>query len=368
MPLDHEKFLAQDSTEQIESKSELQAELLRLDGIPLLREVSEIARKLMPIIDQISSYFQGVDRQTEKMWLQELGQKIMDAEKRAGERLASIDRLALDCSELADLKYDFLFNESRRLLAIGYNVDDSKRDESCYDLLASEARLCSYVAIAQGRLKQEHWFALGRMLTTASGELALLSWGGTMFEYLMPLLIMPTYENTLLNQTYISIVKRQIEYGQQRDVPWGISESGYNLIDANQIYQYRAFGVPGIGFKRGLAKDLVIAPYASALALMVSPAEGCINLQRMAGEGYLGNYGFYEAIDYTPSRLIQDQRNATVQSFMAHHQGMSFLSMAYVLLDRPMQRRFMANPIFQAADLLLQERVPKAKPFYPHAA
>ncbi len=173
-----EKFLAQDSTEQVGSKSELQAELLRLDGIPLLREVSEIARKLMPIIDQISSYFQGVDRQTEKMWLQELGQKIMDAEKRAGERLASIDRLALDCSELADIKYDFLFNESRRLLAIGYNVDDSKRDESCYDLLASEARLCSYVAIAQGRLKQEHWFALGRMLTTARRRagFALLGW------------------------------------------------------------------------------------------------------------------------------------------------------------------------------------------------
>ena len=189
-----------------------------------------------------------------------------------------------------------------------------------------------------------------------------------MFEYLMPLLIMPTYDNTLLNQTYRSTVKRQIEYGQQRGVPWGISESGYNIIDVNQIYQYRAFGVPGLGFKRGLAKDLVIAPYASALALMVSPAESCINLQRMAGEGYLGEYGFYEAIDYTRSRLIQDQRSATVRSFMAHHQGMSFLSMAYVLLDRPMQRRFMANPIFQATDLLLQERVPKAKPFYPHAA
>ena len=346
----------------------LQAELLRLDGIPLLREVPKTARELMPLIDQISSCFSGVDRQTERKWLQELGQKIMDAQRLAGERIASIERLAIDCSELADIKYDFLFNESRRLLAIGYNVDKSRRDESCYDLLASEARLCSYVAIAQGRLKQEHWFALGRMLTTAGGELALLSWGGTMFEYLMPLLIMPTYENTLLNQTYRSTVKRQIEYGQQRSVPWGISESGYNIIDVNQIYQYRAFGVPGLGFKRGLAKDLVIAPYASALALMVSPAEGCINLQRMAGEGYLGEYGFYEAIDYTPTRLTQDQRSATVRSFMAHHQGMSFLSMAYVLLDRPMQRRFMANPIFQAADLLLQEKVPIALPFYPHAA
>lgn len=363
----HEEFPAQDSTEQVGRRSELQAELLRLDLIPLLREVPQTARKLMPIIDQISSYFQGVDRQTERKWLQELGQKTMDAEKRAGERIASIEMLALDCRELADTKYDFLFNESRRLLAIGYNVDDSRRDEGCYDLLASEARLSSYIAIAQGRLKQEHWFSLGRMLTTAGGELALLSWGGTMFEYLMPLLIMPTYENTLLNQTYRSTVKRQIEYGQQRSVPWGVSESGYNIIDVNQIYQYRAFGVPGLGFKCGLAKDLVIAPYASALALMVSPAEGCINLQRMADEGYLGEYGFYEAIDYTQSRLIQDQTSATVRSFMAHHQGMSFLSMAYVLLDRPMQRRFMANPIFQAADLLLQERVPKAKPFYPHA-
>jgi len=348
--------------------SGLQAKLLGLDDIPLLRELPMTARNLMPLIDQISSFYCDVDRQIERKWLKDLGQKIIEAERRAGERITSIKRLAIDCSKLADIRYDFLFDESRRLLSIGYNVDDSRRDESCYDLLASEARLCSYVAIAQGRLKQEHWFALGRMLTKAGGELALLSWGGTMFEYLMPLLIMPTYENTLLNQTYGCAVKRQIEYGQQRGVPWGISESGYNLIDVNQIYQYRAFGVPGLGFKRGLAKDLVIAPYASALALMVSPLDGCINLQRMASEGYLGEYGFYEAIDYTPSRLAQDQKSATVRSFMSHHQGMSFLSMAYVLLDRPMQRRFMANPIFQAADLLLQERVPTALPFYPHAA
>lgn len=362
------EFLAQDSIQQIGRESDLQAELSRLDLIPLLREVPEIARKLVPIIDQIGSRFVGAEHQADRIWLQELSQKTMDGQRHACERIASIERLALDCSDLADIRYDFLFNESRRLLAIGYNVDDSRRDESCYDLLASEARLCSYVAIAQGRLKQEHWFALGRMLTTAGGELALLSWGGTMFEYLMPLLVMPTYENTLLNQTCRSTVKRQIEYGQQLSVPWGISESGYNLIDANQIYQYRAFGVPGLGFKRGLAKDLVIAPYASTLALMVCPAESCINLQRMACEGTLGEYGFYEAVDYTPSRLNQDQSSATVRSFMSHHQGMSFLSLDYVLLDRPMQRRFMANPIFRASDLLLQEKVPKAKPFYPHAS
>ena len=362
-----EDSLAQDSKEQAESRSELEAELLKLDRIPLLREVPETARKLMPIIDQISSRLRD-DCQTERKWLQDLSLKTMDAQRCTGQRIASIEKLALDCGELAEIRYDLLFDKSRRLLAIGYNVDVLKRDESCYDLLASEARLASFVAIAQGSLKQEHWFALGRMLTVAGGELALLSWGGTMFEYLMPQLIMPSYQNSLLDQTYRAIVRRQIEYGDHRKIPWGISESGYNMTDVNLIYQYRAFGVPGLGFKRGLIDDLVIAPYASALALIVEPVKACTNLQRMAAEGYVGRYGFYEAIDYTPSRLSPNETHATVQSFMAHHQGMSFLSLAYVLLDQPMQRRFMANPIFQAADLLLQERVPKALPFYPHAS
>jgi cyclic beta-1,2-glucan synthetase len=344
---------------------ELHTELLKLDSIPSLLEVPEMAMKLKPLIDEMLSIRQSKE---EREWLLQLKQMITQAGERAAERMVSIKKLALDCGELAEIRYDLLFDKSRRLLAVGYNVDDLRRDESCYDLLASEARLSSYVAIAQGSLKQEHWFALGRMLTIAGGELALLSWGGTMFEYLMPQLIMPTYENSLLNQTYRAIVRRQIEYGEQRGVPWGISESGYNMTDVNLIYQYRSFGAPGLGFKRGLIEDLVIAPYASALALMVEPAEACANLQRMAEEGYLGLYGFYEAIDYTPSRLSRDDISATVQSFMAHHQGMSLLSLAYVLLDRPMQRRFMANPIFQAADLLLQEQVPKASPFFPHAS
>ncbi len=360
------------SAERTGMLSQLQAELLRLDSIPSLREIPEMTLKLAPMIDQILGSIQGMGKQgmgqEERDWFLQLGQMITEAGNRAIDRISSIEKIAEECSELAEIEFDLLFDESRKLLAIGYNVNDSRRDESCYDLLASEARLCSYVAIAQGRLKLEHWFVLGRSLTSAGGELALLSWGGTMFEYLMPLLIMPTYENSLLNQTYRSTVVRQIEYGKQRGVPWGISESGYNIIDINQIYQYRAFGVPGLGFKRGLAKDLVIAPYASALALMVSPFEACANLQQMASEGYLGEYGFYEAIDYTPSRLSRDETSAIVQSFMAHHQGMSYLSLAYVLLDRPMQRRFMKNPIFQSVDLLLQERVPKAAPFYPHAA
>ncbi|MBI5665693.1 MAG: cyclic beta 1-2 glucan synthetase [Nitrospirae bacterium] len=288
--------------------------------------------------------------------------------QRAVERIATIERLALQCSELANMEYDFLFDKERHLLSIGYNVSERRLDASYYDLLASEARLCSFVAIAQGQLPQESWFALGRLLTTAGGEPILLSWSGSMFEYLMPLLVMPTYEHTLLDQTYKAVIRRQIEYGRQRGVPWGMSESGHNTIDVHLNYQYRAFGVPGLGLKRGLAEDLVIAPYASALALMVAPEEACLNLQRLAAEGFEGKYGFYEAIDYTPSRLPRGQANAVVRSFMAHHQGMSFLSLAYLLLDRPMQKRFESDPVFQATMLLLQERVPKATAFYSHTS
>ena len=237
-----------------------------------------------------------------------------------------------------------------------------------YDLLASEARLCTFVGIAQGQLPQDSWFALGRLLTTAGGEPMLLSWSGSLFEYLMPLLVMPTYENTLLDETCRAAVERQIEYAKKRGVPWGMSESGYNMIDVHLNYQYRAFGVPGLGLKRGLAEDLVIAPYASALALMVAPGEACLNLQRLAADGREGKYGFYEAIDYTLSRLPRGQTSAVVRSFMAHHQGMSLLSLAYLLLDRPMQRRFESDPMFQATTLLLQERVPKAAAVYWHTA
>jgi len=289
-----------------------------------------------------------------------------EARERAKSRIAAIERLAQRARELTRIEYDFLFDKGRHLLAIGYNADERRRDPSYYDLLASEARLSTFVAIAQGELPQESWFALGRLLTTAGGGSLLLSWSGSMFEYLMPLLVMPTYENTLLDQTYKAAVERQIGYGRRRGVAWGVSESGYNAIDAHLNYQYRAFGVPGLGFKRGLGDDLVVAPYASALALMVAPEEACANLERLAAEGVGGKFGFYEAVDYTPSRLPLGQSSAVVRSFMAHHQGMSLLSLAYVLLHRPMQRRFQSDPAFQATNLLLQERVPRATAFDSH--
>ncbi|MBF0480395.1 MAG: cyclic beta 1-2 glucan synthetase [Desulfovibrionaceae bacterium] len=289
--------------------------------------------------------------------------------KGALERLQIIDDLIGRCHELATMDFDFLYDASRDLLAIGYDVNERRRDPSCYDLLASEARLASFLLIAQGQAPQKHWFSLGRLLTSHGGEMSLISWSGSMFEYLMPQLIMPSYDNTLLDQTCKAAVSRQIEYGRQRDVPWGISESCYNTLDIWQTYQYRAFGVPGMGFKRGLGDDLVIAPYASALALTVAPRQACRNLQTLSESGFLGAYGFYESVDYTASRVPRGKPYAVVRAFMAHHQGMSLLALDFALNGRPMQRRFMSSPLARATELLLQERVPKkGATLYPHAA
>ena len=286
----------------------------------------------------------------------------------ARDRIAALDRLAERAGGLAQVEYEFLYDRSRHLLTIGYNVAERRRDSSYYDLLASEARLTSFLGIAEGHLPQETWFALGRLLASVGGDPVLMSWGGSMFEYLMPLLVMPNYENTLLAQSCRTAVERQIDYGAARGVPWGMSESGYNATDGQLTYQYRAFGVPGLGLKRGLAEDLVVAPYASALALMVVPEAACANLERMTGEGLAGTYGMYEAVDYTPSRLPRGQSRALVRSYMVHHQGMSLLSLGWLLLDRPMQRRFESDPRFRATALLLQERLPRATAYHPHTS
>ncbi len=346
---------------------ELRMAMGELKKIPTLKEIAALNARLLPLIDKTLSNPSELSLKTHSDLLR-IRAAVAESSSRAAERIESLERLAAQCVVLMDANYDFLFDRQRKLLAIGFNVDDNKRDESFYDLLASEARLTSFMAASRGYLPQDHWFALSRLVTAVNGKLTLLSWGGTMFEYLMPLLVMPTYESTILNQTYHSAVRAQMKYGTKRGVPWGISESGYNVTDANMVYQYRAFGIPELGLKRGLKDDLVIAPYASSLALMVAPKEACSNLQRMANEGLLGNYGFYEAIDYTRSRLSSGQSSAIIQSFMAHHQGMSFLSLTYILLNRPMQRRFLSDPAFRAMEPLLQEKVPKVAPLYPHAA
>ncbi len=325
-------------------------------ALPTLRTASEMAGELSSEIERVLTVGRSP---AEKAWLEALRDAVATASQRAAERLAEIDILVLQCEELARMDYEFLYDRSRHLLAIGYNVSEGRRDSGSYDLLASEARFASFVAISQGQIPQENWFALGRTLATAGGQAVLQSWSGSMFEYLMPLLIMPTYPETLLDQTCHATVARQIAYGKQRGVPWGISESGYNTVDTSLNYQYRAFGVPGLGLKRGLADDLVVAPYASALALMVAPEESCSNLQRLAADGLAGRFGLREAIDYSPSRLVHEQDSAVVRSYMAHHQGMVLLSLAYLLLARPMQRRFESHPMFKASLLLLQERIPR---------
>ena len=286
----------------------------------------------------------------------------------AAARIAACDALAHEATGFADMEFEFLYDRTRHLLAIGFNADDLRRDTSYYDLLASEARFASFVAIAQGQLPQECWFALGRLLTSADGEPVLVSWSGSMFEYLMPQLVMPTYDGTLLDQTCRTAVARQIAYGRQRGLPWGVSESGYNTVDASLNYQYHAFGVPGLGLTRGLADDLVIAPYASALALLVAPEEACANLQELSALGMEGRFGFYEAVDYTPARLPRGQSSAIVRSYMAHHQGMNLVALSHALLGGPVQKRFAADPAFQATLMLLQERIPKTSTVHTHVA
>ncbi|MEO8671285.1 MAG: glucoamylase family protein [Tahibacter sp.] len=334
-----------------------------LDALPI-PDLETIANATTDWLERLRAELGDAADAAELAWLQRAHENIQGASLIASRHRDALHGLALRASGFADADYTFLYDSTRHLFSIGYNVSEHRRDNSYYDLLASEARLASFFAIAQGQIPQDNWFALGRLLTQSGGEPVLVSWSGSMFEYLMPSLVMPSYPGTLLDATCRAAVRRQISYGHQRDVPWGISESGYNLTDAALNYQYRAFGVPGLGLKRGLAEDLVIAPYACALALVVAPREACANLETMARRGWLGSWGFFEAIDFTPARLRRGQSHAVVSSYMAHHQGMSLLACEQVLLQRPMQARFEADPQFQATMLLLQERVPKASSYH----
>ena len=333
----------------------------RIMQIPTLMGLAAIKEEVEAELNQ---FYLVADSEEEKNWLEFIKRSVAEGSKEAHTRLRKLQSLVLQSAEFADMEYSFLYDKSQHLLSIGYHVSEHHRDVSYYDLLASEARLSTFVAIAQGKIPQESWFALGRRLTSAGNTPVLLSWSGSMFEYLMPGLVMPTYENTLLDEMNNGTVIKQIEYGEQQGVPWGISESCYNLVDSHLTYQYRAFGIPGLGFKRGLGQDLVIAPYATVLALMVDPQRAYENLQKMKAKGFEGQYGFYESIDYTPTRLSREQRYAIIKTFMVHHLGMSMLSLAYHLLDKPMQKRFEADTQFQTALLLLQEQVPKSVGFY----
>lgn len=300
-----------------------------------------------------------------KVWLDALGEAFSEACWFAGEVLAQGERLIQSGREFADsVNMRFLYDAERRLFTIGYNVSNQSHDGSYYDLLASEARLGSFIAIARGEVPNEHWLALSRPFGSAGRRRVLLSWTGTMFEYLMPLLLQRTFANSLLDKATQEAVALQRSYGDQRRVPWGISESAYGDLDINKTYQYKAFGVPGLGLKRGLDEDLVVAPYASLLALMVEPIPAVKNLDRLAKEGLRGRYGFFEAIDFSRQRKREGERGVIVRAYMAHHQAMGFLAIVNLLFDQSMQRRFHKDARVKATEPLLYERVPVSPPLF----
>jgi len=289
-------------------------------------------------------------------WQRDAGQSAF-AQQALQARLITIEAIARSLA--MTMEFGFLLDQDRKLLSIGYAANEGTLDSNCYDLLASEARLASFFAIAKNDVPARHWFRLGRAVTAIGHGAALISWSGSMFEYLMPSLVMRAPVGSLLEQTSRLIVRRQIGYGAARGVPWGVSESAYSARDLELTYQYSNFGVPGLGLKRGLSENLVIAPYATGLAAMVDPDAAMRNFEHLAALGALGRFGFYEALDFTRSRLPEDRRVAIVRAYMAHHQGMTVVAIANVLFDARMRARFHAEPIIQATELLLQERTPR---------
>lgn len=258
-----------------------------------------------------------------------------------------------------EMDFTFLIDTERKLLSIGYSFTENQLDGSSYDLLASEARLASLFAIAKGDIANRHWFRLSRAVVNAEGGVALISWSGSMFEYLMPSLVMRAADDSLLAQTNRVVVARQQAYGRGLGIPWGVSESAYNARDMEFTYQYSNFGVPGLGLQRGLAQNRVIAPYATGLASMVDARAALQNYQHMAKMGAEGAYGFYEALDFTPARLPDNQHVAIVHNYMAHHQGMTLVALTNTLLAGRMRSRFHREPMIQSCELLLQERMPR---------
>src|SRR5215217_7828828 len=353
------RLLPSVETELGESDKDWASILKLLQSVPTLAEIPQLCDKALVQLSAMQEHASEAYAQTASRLTKALEQSA----GASSDMLSRLSRLARRCDQIVDeMDFSFLFNVERKLFTIGYNVTASRPDDSYYDLLASEARLASFVGIAKGDVPQEHWFRMGRALTRVDGGRALISWTGTMFEYLMPLLVMRNYPATLLFETYRTVVERQIDYGQERGVPWGISEAAYNVRDLHFNYQYGPFGVPGLGLKRGLIEDLVVAPYATMLAVAVDPASAMNNLRRLKNEGALGPFGFYESVDYTAERLPEGQKSVLIRAVMAHHQGMSLISLANILHEGLMERRFHADPAVQATELLLQERVPVGVP------
>ena len=329
---------------------------------PKLKNIPVVYDDALNTIDSLMNTAISLNEQEfmlSKIWLGELRIQISLALKNAEKLIEKYNSLILRVNQISEnTKFYPLYVPKKQLFSIGYNLEEEKLVNSYYDLLASEARQTSYIAIARGEVPPTHWFNMGRSLTVVDGYKGLVSWTGTMFEYLMPLLLMKPYKNTLLDETYSFVIKSQKKYGRQRNMPWGTSESAFNSMDINLDYQYKAIGVPWLGLKRGLIEDAVTSPYSTMLALLVDPEGAYQNIKHLKAEGLDGPYGMYEAADYTKQRLPFETKRAVIKSFMAHHQGMSLMALNNFLNENIMQKRFFADPAINAARLLLQERVP----------
>jgi cyclic beta-1,2-glucan synthetase len=310
-----------------------------------------------------SSYPRALAHDSALKWLGKMAHAIQDAGTNSFSLIAQYDRIAASAEQYVNnMDFRFLYHPHRRVFHIGYNLDTDQLDNNFYDLLASEARIASILAIAKGDVPQTHWLQLSRPVTRIDGYYVLLSWSGTMFEYLMPSLFLRSFPGTLLADSALGAVRKQIDYARQKAIPWGISESGFFRVDASQNYQYRAFGVPGLGYKRGLGDDLVVAPYASLMAVRQDPQAVVHNLAQMIKRGVLGIYGAYESIDFTPERLPRGETSALVREYMSHHQGMILMALANFFYSDIFIRRMHSDPRIQSTELLLQEQLPRNVP------
>jgi cyclic beta-1,2-glucan synthetase len=336
---------------------------------PQLDDLAQAAERASTLVDLVRTLAAEthVERDSDLVYWVEATRRTIDswrsdllARDPAGFIVEHLEGLATSALELARaMEFGFLLDGQRKLLSIGYRATDGSLDNSCYDLLASEARLASFIAIAKGDIAARHWFRLGRTVTPIGAGAALVSWSGSMFEYLMPDLVLRAPGGSLLAHTSQLVVRRQVEYGEELGIPWGVSESAYNARDLEFTYQYSNFGVPGLGLKRGLSENKVVAPYATGLAAMVDGQAALTNYQALAAIGARGRYGFFEAVDFTPSRLPEGVSCVMVRAYMAHHQGMSIVAVANALLDARMRERFHSDVTVQATELLLQERTPR---------
>ena len=252
-----------------------------------------------------------------------------------------------------------LFDYKNNLFSVGFDVEENKLVESYYDLLASEARQASLVAIAKKDIDVKNWYNLSRTLTVLNKYKGLISWSGTAFEYLMPNINIPKYPGSLLDESCKFMIMSQKEYAKKLDIPWGISESAFNLKDLNNNYQYKAFGIPWLGLKRGLADEMVISSYGSILAITEDPKGVVENLKRLEKQGMYNKYGFYESIDFTPNRVEKSKKYANVKTYMAHHQALILLAINNLINNNILQKRFMLNPEMQSINILLEERMPE---------